>query len=329
MANYKDIHGTNIETVTSDPDNPVNGQVWYNSTDQVLKGFTSNPAGSWATGGNLNTARGHLAGFGASNTAALAAGGGTSGPATSGTVNTELYNGSAWTEVNNLGTARHFFGGGGIYTSGIAAGGYTTGQVALSESWNGTSWTETSDLNNARSTAGFGAVSNTAAVAFGGNPSGSPTNSAYTENWNGSGWTEVSDLNTEGNGVTGIGSQTAALCVGGANRGAQTEQWNGSSWTEVNDMNTAAQSMASGGTTSDGFVSGGYSTTADVKTESWNGSSWTEIVDMSTGRYALKGSGTGGTNALAFGGVLLNESKSNTTESLDVPATSTRTFTVS
>ena len=129
--------------------------------------------------------------------------------------------------------------------------------------------------------------------------------------------------------MTGIGSQTAALCVGGANRGAQTEQWNGSSWTEVNDMNTAAQSMASGGTTSDGFVSGGYSTTADVKTESWNGSSWTEIVDMSTGRYALKGSGTGGTNALAFGGVLLNESKSNATESLDVPATSTRTFTVS
>ena len=49
MANYKDIHGTNIETVTSDPDNPVNGQVWYNSTEQALKGFTSNPAGTWAT----------------------------------------------------------------------------------------------------------------------------------------------------------------------------------------------------------------------------------------------------------------------------------------
>ena len=55
MATYKEIHGTVIETVTSDPSNPVNGQVWYNSTDQVLKGFTSNPAGSWASGGNLNT----------------------------------------------------------------------------------------------------------------------------------------------------------------------------------------------------------------------------------------------------------------------------------
>ena len=42
MANYKDIHGTNIETVASDTSNTVNGQVWYNSTDKELKGFTSN-----------------------------------------------------------------------------------------------------------------------------------------------------------------------------------------------------------------------------------------------------------------------------------------------
>ena len=38
MATYKEIHGTNIEVVSSDPSNPVNGQVWYNSTDQKLKG---------------------------------------------------------------------------------------------------------------------------------------------------------------------------------------------------------------------------------------------------------------------------------------------------
>ena len=75
MATYKEIHGTVIETVTSDPSNPVNGQVWYNSTDQVLKGFTSNPAGGWSTSGNLNTARKSLEGTGASNSAAIAFGG--------------------------------------------------------------------------------------------------------------------------------------------------------------------------------------------------------------------------------------------------------------
>ena len=57
MTTYKEIHGTNIETVSSDPSNPVDGQVWYNSTSKELKGFKLNPAGGWATGGNLNTAR--------------------------------------------------------------------------------------------------------------------------------------------------------------------------------------------------------------------------------------------------------------------------------
>ena len=46
MANNKDIHGALIETVSSDPSDPVNGQVWYNSDTQTLKGFKTNPAGN-------------------------------------------------------------------------------------------------------------------------------------------------------------------------------------------------------------------------------------------------------------------------------------------
>ena len=57
MTTYKDIRGTHIKTVTADPPAPVNGQMWYNSTTQVMKGLTANPVGSWASGGNLNTAR--------------------------------------------------------------------------------------------------------------------------------------------------------------------------------------------------------------------------------------------------------------------------------
>ena len=41
MTTYKDIRGTHIKTVTADPPAPVNGQMWYNSTTQVMKGFTS------------------------------------------------------------------------------------------------------------------------------------------------------------------------------------------------------------------------------------------------------------------------------------------------
>ena len=38
MATYKEIKGTQIEVLASDPSNPVEGQVWYNSTSNVLKG---------------------------------------------------------------------------------------------------------------------------------------------------------------------------------------------------------------------------------------------------------------------------------------------------
>ena len=46
MSEYKNIIGTHIKTVTTDPPNPENGQMWYNSTTKVVKGFTANPAGA-------------------------------------------------------------------------------------------------------------------------------------------------------------------------------------------------------------------------------------------------------------------------------------------
>ena len=77
MTTYKEIRGTNIEAVASDPSNPVLGQVWYNTTSNVVKGFYVNP-GSWATGGSLNTPR-QFVGAAGIQTAALAFGGDASG----------------------------------------------------------------------------------------------------------------------------------------------------------------------------------------------------------------------------------------------------------
>jgi len=44
MATYITLHGIQIETIAGDPANPVEGQVWYNSTTATLKGYngTSN-----------------------------------------------------------------------------------------------------------------------------------------------------------------------------------------------------------------------------------------------------------------------------------------------
>ena len=37
MAEYKGIVGTKIRNYTTNPDNPITGEVWYNETDNVLK----------------------------------------------------------------------------------------------------------------------------------------------------------------------------------------------------------------------------------------------------------------------------------------------------
>ena len=147
MANYKDIHGTKIETVTSDPSNPVVGQVWYNSTDKVLKGFTSNPAGSWATSNALNTARTALGAAGI-QTAALAF----AGEAPPGAqALTESYNGTSWTELADMNTARVDVGSAGLTNTAALVFGGSSPAKDETETWNGSSWTEVGDLNTGRS----------------------------------------------------------------------------------------------------------------------------------------------------------------------------------
>ena len=74
MADYKTIHGTKVRSYTTDPDNPITGQVWYDKTNNVLQ-FQAAGAASWANSGTLNTGREQTAGSG-DKTAALAFGGG-------------------------------------------------------------------------------------------------------------------------------------------------------------------------------------------------------------------------------------------------------------
>ena len=167
MAEYKEIHGTKIRNYTTNPDNPITGEVWYNDTDNVLKFQfpTVTTVGSWRTDGNMNTARRQLIGTGL-YTAALAFGGRGTPPPTRYT-NTESYDGTSWTEVNDLNTARSDGSGMGVSTSTIAAGGITPSAATnVTDTWNGTHWTEVTDLNAARyGIRGFGST-NTAAVAF-------------------------------------------------------------------------------------------------------------------------------------------------------------------
>ena len=54
MSNYKTLKGLFIKHVSSDPSNLIEGQIWYNTTTQVLK--VAPQITSWASGGDMNKA---------------------------------------------------------------------------------------------------------------------------------------------------------------------------------------------------------------------------------------------------------------------------------
>ena len=339
MGTYKEIRGTHIVSVTSDAPSPVNGQMWYNSTERVIKGFTSSPVGSWSTDANMNTGRRYPGGAG-TNTAALAYGGTPNSDDL--LANTESYNGTSWTEVNDLNTARYQTGGlGVVYTAALLAGGYkgppgspSTYTAAETENWNGTSWTEVNNLNQAKRSNGM-AGTNTAGLLFGGVTAPPTTILDETESWNGTSWTEVNDLNTARYNIQGVGAtNTAALAVAGRNPPgslAIVESWNGSSWTETTDVNTARFDAGSTkGDYTNALLIAGYTPSPGflANVEVWNGSSWTETTDLSSAKADLQGAGTG-TAGIAFGGRTPPNNNSATTEIFSSPTTSTVTFTVS
>jgi hypothetical protein len=78
MTTFKEIRGTAVQSVSTDPSNPEVGQIWYNNSIGVLKGYV-NLAAAWAAGGNMGTGRFGMA-SGGTQTAAFGAGGSTSFP---------------------------------------------------------------------------------------------------------------------------------------------------------------------------------------------------------------------------------------------------------
>jgi hypothetical protein len=113
----------------------------------------------------MNTAGSGMGAAGATSTAALAFG---RNPPTTGL--TESWNGTSWTELNDLNSARRGLSGSGIQAAALGFGGGPP-YVASTETWNGTSWSQTDELNTARSSSGS-AGSQAAALGFGGETSG-------------------------------------------------------------------------------------------------------------------------------------------------------------
>ena len=329
MATYKGTKGFTVQILSSDPTSgDTAGLLFFNSTDNEFKyvrpGGTAD-LGTWASGGALNTARaGGTNSTFAPQDAGMTYGGATPGTA-SGTVDTEKYNGSSWTEVNNLNAGRKEASGAGIQTSSLMVSGYDTGFINVVEEYNGTNWSEIAEVNTARGTmAGWGANAENAIMAGG----GAPGNSAATELWNGTGWTEVNDLNTARKNLAGFGSTNASGIVGPGTGGTSSvESWNGTAWTEIAEVNTARVQTASAGlTNASGLIISGYVAPAgSVNTEFWNGTSWTEVNNVATARW--DGSAGGSSTAALFNGGDSPGGKQTATEEWTVPDVVIKTVT--
>ena len=320
MTTYKNIKGIEIKYLSADPPAPTIGQVWYNSTTKVVKGAI-NGVGAWASGGALNVKRKGIQGFGI-QTAAIAVGG-QGGADNSAQVLCEAYNGSSWTEVNNVNTGKTSRGNCGVQTAGLLIGGAP--RTADVEEWDGTSWTETANYPAAVTDPFLCGVQTAAFAISGGEPFTTATNT-----YNGSAFTSSTAVNTGRSSGAASGTVSAAVIAGGTNADGtaginNTELWNGSAWTEVNNLNTAKNLMEGSGTTSTSMiVYGGGPNLA--QTEQWDGTSWTEIADLATGRQELGGSTNGSTTAaLAFGGSVSGTSQT-VTEEFTVTSFTTKTF---
>ena len=253
-------------------------------------------AGTWASGGNLITARILLAGAG-TQTAGLCMGGTTGGQYGDSAV-TEEYNGTSWSSGGNLGTARSGLAGAGTQSAGLCMGGTNS---AVTEEYNGTSWSYGGNLITARySLAGAGAGTQTAGLCFGGHLSSS-------EEYDGTSWSYGGNLITARQSLAGAGTQTAGLCMGGTVMGYSvhtTEEYDGTSWSSGGNLAVNIEYLAGTGTQTTALCMGGADNLGkSSRTEEYDGTSWSGGGNILTARKMLAAAGTksvglnmGGTN---------------------------------
>jgi len=279
--------GDAIESVSTDPVSPSEGQLWYNTTIGVLKGYQLSVA-AFSTGGNLSTARYALAGAGTQTTGL--AFGGFNGTAMVGQA--EEYNGSSWTAGGTMGTARYRLAGAGTQTAALATRGFAPSpisQTGLTEEYDGSTWTA-GGTNPVIGSASGATGTQTAGLNFGGSP-----NLSSSQEYDGSTWAGGGTLNTGRSILGGAGTQTAGLAFGAP---TATESYNGTSWTSVNSLNNSIQ----GGCGATNTSALAFTGTTPIGVESWDGTNWTNIsATLGTPRSDFYGCGIQ-TSALVFGG---------------------------
>ena len=306
MATYRSIVGQKIKKVTSDPSNPIEGQMWYNSTSGSLKVHLTQAA-TWATGGAMTTGRNLLGGDG-TQTAAFAVAG-LKNPYPTYANETENYNGSSWTNGGNYPQSIYGVGSAGTQTAGLAFGGNLPGSSSnVTCEYDGSSWTAVPGNFPVSGGGATGFGTQTAAIS-------NLPSSNTTVSYNGTAWTAYGSPGNQNtsrlDGVAQNGTSTAGLLFQGRTgpgpvNTQATEEWDGSTWTASNNYPVAMVFAQGAGTQTAAVGFGGDKMpgeTAQTTCCTYDGSSWTVANSLGTAvtRHASAKNGTQ-TAALSFGG---------------------------
>ena len=197
------------------------------------------------------------------------------------TDNTQIYDGTSWTEVNNLTSgvrSNDTLGLAGDSSAALFFGG-PVGPGATEE-WNGTNWSEVADIpDNASSGAGAGGESSESAIwvnYFAGRGN----------KWDGTSWTEINNLNFPRYDGNSTGTRDEHFVVGGSSpAGAPTypynlcsEVFNGTNWSAVADVITPLIQAFGMGAYNDAIFAGGWDAPsghlACNHTQTFDGTSW-------------------------------------------------------
>jgi hypothetical protein len=252
----------------------------------------------------------------------------------------EEYNGSSWTNQNNIPVAKEAGGGGlGVQTAFVVAGGsgpdnITNGYSQSTQEYDGTNWTATGNLNVARLGGGGFSGTEAAGLGFGGyvgasSPYAPPSKTQSTEEYNGSAWSTSNNVPTGPNTYfNASGTQTATVGVRQTENGG-TVLYDGTNWTTGSGTLTVLKgigSMAKNGTSTASVVFGGTAGNPPARTaatEEYNGTAFVNTANMATARGSIGGSGNT-TEAFAAGGYT-GTTNVNSTEEYTYQGASTAT----
>ena len=291
----------------------VSGSTVYNNIEEY-------DGSSWTAGTNYPTNIRGASIIASTSSDALALGG-NNPPSSIPAVGVRKYDGTTWTSVADLASSKQNACGIGTTSAGLSIGNNGSAGIGGVEEWNvstsaitAAAWASGGNLNQGRywlGTANQGTQN--ASMGFGGYLTPGNTMYALTEQYDGSSWTEVGDLVLARSQMSGAGTNTAGLCIGGyvnaVGTKAETEEFDGTSWSEQGNLGTARYASGGAGTQTAGlcmsgvfYIAGqGPSQSYKTETEEYDGSSWTESGDVSTARSRVGGCGTQ-TAALMCGG---------------------------